>query len=239
MSFTSFKNFICGAFSVTQSNGNMVTTGTAQAAKILTPEVKTDTSAATDLTITTGASKTILLTNVAKISMRPFIEQGSVAGAGKPTIVTRGCSKGYSLPLYAADEELFISEYIAGRWDGASDITLSVIGYLSSAETADDDFALQLSWANKATGSGTWSDSTNDTTVVTNIPDARKAQYSIYKVDFTIDWDLPATDIAASDFFAGRIRRVAVGVGNVEMDGEFVITSIVITYSVNKVFKAA
>ena len=61
MSFTSFKNFICGAFSVTQSNGNMVTTGTAQAAKILTPEVKTDTSAATDLTLTTGALKTVVL----------------------------------------------------------------------------------------------------------------------------------------------------------------------------------
>ena len=61
MSWTVFKNFICGAFSITQSNGNVVTTGTAQVAKILTPEVKTDTSAATDLTITTGALKTLVL----------------------------------------------------------------------------------------------------------------------------------------------------------------------------------
>ena len=220
------------------ADGSVITTQV-DCSLVLTQQVKTDTTIPTDLTLTTGAAKTILLGNVAKLSMRPYIEQGSVAGAGKPTIVTRGCNKGYSLPLYAADEELFISEYIAGRWDGASDITISVIGYLSAAETADDDFALQLSWANKSTGSGIWQDTTTDVTTVTNIPDARKAQYSIYKVEFAVDWDVNDPDIVASDFFSARLRRVAVGVGNVEMDGEFVITSIVITYSVNKVFKAA
>jgi len=61
MSWIILKNLICGAFSVTQSNGNVVTTGTAQVAKILTPEVKTDTSVATDLTITTGVAKTLVL----------------------------------------------------------------------------------------------------------------------------------------------------------------------------------
>lgn len=171
------------------------------------------------------------------LSMRPFIEQGSIAGVGKPTIVTRGASKGYSLPLYAADEELFISEYIAGRWDGASDIVISLIGYLASAEDVDDDFALQVSWANKSTSTGIWQDTTTDVTVVTNIPDARKAQYSIYKVDFTIDWDINDPDIISNDFFAARIRRVAVGAGNTEMSGEFVITSVTIQYQVDKVYK--
>lgn len=182
----------------------------------------------------------IVIGGTSRLSMRPFIEIGKIAVNSKPTIVQRGAASGYSLPIYNSDyEELFISEYIAGRWNGASDITLSIIGYLDTAEDVNDDFALQLSWANKSTGSGTWSDATNDLTVVTNIDTGRNAQYSIYKVDFTIDWDLPAVDIAASDFFAGRIRRVAVGGGNTEMSGEFVITSIVISYTVNKVFKAS
>ena len=178
-----------------------------------------------------------IIYNNGHLSMRPFIEQGSVAGAGKPTIVTRGVSKGYSVPLYAADEELFISEYIAGRWDGASDITISIIGYLSAAEDVGDDFALQVSWANKATSSGVWQNTSTDVEVRTNIDTGRAAQYSIYKVELPIDWNVNDPDIVASDFFAARVRRIAVGGGYTEMSGEFVITSIVITYNVNKVFK--
>lgn len=175
-----------------------------------------------------------------RLSMRPFIEIGKIAQNSKPTIVQRGASAGYSLPIYNSDsEELFISEYIAGRWDGASDITLSIIGYLDTAEDVGDDFALQVSWVNKATSSGVLQNTTTDTTVVTNIDTSRNAQYSIYKVDFPIDWDVNNPDILASDYFAARIRRVAVGGGNVEMAGEFVITMIVITYQVDKIFKVS
>jgi hypothetical protein len=172
-----------------------------------------------------------------RLSMRPFIEIGDIAQNEKPTIVSYGATKGYSLPLYATNEEIFFSEYIAGRWDGASNITISVIGYLDTAETVDDDFNLTLQWQNKATGSGALTSAVNTVYQVTNCPAERNARYSIYKVDFPIDWDLPATDLAASDYFAGRLYRSAVGAGNVEIAGEFVVTMIVITYQVDKVFK--
>jgi len=172
-----------------------------------------------------------------RLSMRPFIEIGDIAVQEKPTVVSYGATKGYSLPLYAANEEIFFSEYIAGRWDGASNITISVIGYLDTAETADDDFNLSLQWQNKATSSGVVPIAVNTIYQVTNCPTGRNVQYSIYKVDFPIDWDLPATDLAASDYFAGRLYRSAVGAGNVEIAGEFVVTMIVITYQVDKVFK--
>lgn len=172
-----------------------------------------------------------------RLSMRPFIEIGDIAVQEKPTVVSYGATKGYSLPLYAANEEIFFSEYIAGRWDGASNITVSVIGYLDTAETVDDDFNLSLQWENKATGSGVVPSAVNTIYQVTNCPTGRNAQYSIYKVDFPIDWDLPNPDVAASDFFAGRLYRSAVGAGNVEIAGEFVVTMIVITYQVDKVFK--
>ena len=95
-----------------------------------------------------------------------------------------------------------------------------------------------LSWSNKSTAGGTVTSTTTDVVVETNCPSPRNAQYSIYKIEFPIDWDLPATDIAASDFWAGRLRRIApAGGGTVEITGEFVVTQIVITYNVDKTFK--
>jgi hypothetical protein len=42
--------------------------------------------------------------------MRPFIEIGDIAVKEKPSIGSYGATKGYSLPLYAADEEIFFSD---------------------------------------------------------------------------------------------------------------------------------
>jgi len=176
------------------------------------------------------------------LSMRPTILTSKVVKVGQdyllvPTQVDYGATSGYSLPLYSAgnDEELYLNEYIAGRWDGASDIVVSVIGYLAIAATANDDFKLQMSWSNKATASGVVLGTVTDVEVDTNIPDARKAQYSIFKVDFTIDWDVNDPDIIASDAFYGRLRRIATA--GTEFAGEFVVTHITIQYQVNKMFK--
>lgn len=180
----------------------------------------------------------------ARLSMRPTLIASKIVKVGadyfvKPTQVDYGASSGYSLPIYASDdEELFFNEMIAGRWDGASDITVSVTGYLSAAEDVDDDFALQLSWANKTPSSGVVPSATTDVEVRTNIATGRSAQYSIYKVDFTIDWDAGTPDIASSDIFLGRLRRIAVGGGYTEMSGEFVVLAVVVTYTVNKMYKA-
>ncbi len=104
-------------------------------------------------------------------------------------------------------------------------------------QDANDDFKLQLSWANKSTSSGIFPATTTDVEVDTNIVDSRKAKYSIYKVEFTVDWDVNDPDIVASDIFCGRLRRVATA--GTEMTGEFVVLAIVMTYQVDKVFKAS
>jgi hypothetical protein len=142
-----------------------------------------------------------------RLSMRPTILPSKVVKVGAdylvvPTMIDYGATTGYSLPLYAAgnDEELYFSEYIAGRWDGASNITVSVIGYLGAAEDANDDFKLQLSWANKSTASGIFPATTTDVEVDTNIVDARKAKYSIYKVEFTIDWDADMSESISTSY---------------------------------------
>jgi hypothetical protein len=181
-----------------------------------------------------------------RLSMRPTILPSKVVKVLAdyfiiPTMVDYAATTGYSFPLYAVgnDEEIYFNEYIAGRWDGASDIEVCVIGYLSAAEDANDDFNLQLSWANKSTSTGIFPATTTDVEVVTNIDNARKAQYSIYKVCFPIDWNLNDPDILVNDLFAARLRRIAVGAGNTEMAGEFVVLSVIITYTVNKIYKEA
>jgi hypothetical protein len=63
---TIYKDLICGALTVTQVNGNVLTTGTLGAGvgtltSLNTPAIKTDTTTPTDLTITNGAVKTLVL----------------------------------------------------------------------------------------------------------------------------------------------------------------------------------
>lgn len=188
---------------------------------------------------------TLAGTAKSKLSMRPTIIASKIVKVGsdyeiKPTQVDRGASSGYSLPIYASDdEEIFFNEAIAGRWDGASDITVSVYGYLSAAEDVGDDFCFRLSWACKSYSTGVWPSATTDVDVWTNIETDRAAQYSRYQVDFVVDWDSPTPDIAAADLFCGRLYRVAVGGGYTEITGEFVVQAIKITYTVDKMYKAA
>lgn len=171
-----------------------------------------------------------------KLTMRPSLNAGKIAGAGKPTAVAIGAHSGYSLPVYNNDnEELFFRDYVPGRWDGASDITVSAICCLAAAEDVGDKFKLQLSWANKETASGAISASTTDVTAEQAVATGRSAQYSIYKLEFTIDWDLPATDVAASDHLAFRLYRIASA--SPAISDEVIILDVIVTYTVDKVFK--
>lgn len=171
------------------------------------------------------------------LTMRPSIVAGKIAQNSKPTPVSIGAHAGYSMPVYNSDdEELFFRDYVAGRWDGASDITVSVIVCLAGAEDVGDKFQLQVSWENKSTGSGVISTSTTDVPVETTIATSRAAQYSIYKVDFTVDWDLPNPDVVASDHIAFRLRRIAAS--SLEVSNEIIVLDCLVTYTVDKIYKA-
>lgn len=135
-----------------------------------------------------------------RLTMRPALVAGRIGAQNKPTPVVVGAHAGYSFPIFNSDdEEIFFREYVAGRWDGLSDITVSVICCLAAAEDVGDYFKFQLSWETKATGSGVISTSTTDVLVEQAVLADRAAQYSIYKLEFTIDWDGPNPDMAASD----------------------------------------
>jgi hypothetical protein len=175
-----------------------------------------------------------------KLTMRPTLISGKIASVSKPTAVNIGVHAGYSLPVWNgtvnADEQMFFREYVAGRWDGASDITISVICCLEQAEDVGDKFQLRISWDNKETGSGVVPATSNDVDVETTIATSRNAQYSIYKVQFPVDWDLPTVDVASSDHIGFRLRRIDASA--LEATGEIIVLDTVITYTVDKMFKA-
>lgn len=172
--------------------------------------------------------------------MRPALVAGRIsAGGGIPTAVTIGSHAAYSLPIWSTPanqyEELYFREFIAGRWNGASDITVSVICALSATEDVGDNFKLKLSWENKETASGVISTSTIDVYAEQAVITGREAQYSIYKLDFAIDWDLPAVDVTASDHIGFRLRRV--DAADPDISNELLILDVIITYTVNKIYK--
>jgi len=177
------------------------------------------------------------VTGTGTLRKRPTLHSGYASTKTKPTPVTIGTHLGYSLPVYNSDdEELFYTELVEGRWNGSSDITVSVICCLASAEDVGDKFQLRLSWNNKATGSGAVSTSETDVDVETTLVTDRNAQYSIYKVDFTLDWDVNDPDIIDSDTLGLRLRRIAAS--SLECSGEIIILDTIVTYTVNKLFKS-
>lgn len=184
--------------------------------------------------ITINGDATYGTGNHKKLSMRPTLISGNLR-TNKPASVTVGCHAGYLLPVYSSNYELFFREYIAGRWDGASNLTVTAICALNAAEDVGDKFNLQLSWE-RATTTGIISTSTTDVPVETTVATSRNAQYSVYKVEFAVNYTAPNPDLAAGDHIAFRLRRL--DATDPDITGDIIILDVIITYTVDKVFKA-
>ena len=166
-------------------------------------------------------SPPILLTGSARswIEFRPDLDPTKLAVNAKPTMVERGIAVGYSLPLYAADEELFYQICVPNRWDNASDIHVHLHGWLDTAQDeAADAVNLTLEWEHFTVG-----DVVPDTnnSVITEVVTGIASQYTVYQFNFTIDYDIDAGDaILADDEIEFRLFRTA---SSHEMVGEVVI----------------
>lgn len=188
--------------------------------------------------ISSGGVITYAGTAKRSLTMRPAFVAGKTAGSGKPTPVAVGVWAGYSMPIYNSDdEELFWRLHFPGRWDGASNITYYLLVCISAAETLGDDFRIQVSW-NHVDGSTGVIDATavQDLTADGDCAADHNAQYSIFTLSFSIDWDIDTPDIIVGDTLAGRVRRIASG--GVEIAGEVIVLDHWLTFTVDKVFKA-
>ena len=151
------------------------------------------------------------------LEFRPDLDFETIRGqAGVPALVTRGIFRGFTLPVYAADnQELFISLCVPGRWDGESDITVEVVCWLSQANDAKN-FQLRLEWEHFTPGV----DAVPATSANVDVETATGAgapQFKSYKVLFT----LPYGDLLADDILQMRLYRIAASIN--ECAGNIVI----------------
>jgi len=153
------------------------------------------------------------------IEFRPDLDPTKLSVNAKPTPVERGIVLGYSLPLYAADEELFYSICVPSRWDGESNIHVHIYGWLDTGQDeAADAVNLSLEWEHFTIGDAI--PSTNNT-IYNETVVGTAAQYTSFQFDFTIDYDIDVGDaILTDDQLAFRLYRVAAGH---EMAGELVV----------------
>jgi len=169
-------------------------------------------------------------------TVRPEINIDEIKKQLVPTQVQAGVFFGYSLPIYAADnEELYFRTDVPGRWTEEDDIIFHVKCCLDQAEDVGDEFRLQFSWEH-APYPGILPATSNDVEVETTLVAGRVAPYDQYEVTFTIDYDIDGagSEIKFHELLGGRLRRVAAA-GD-EIDGEIIILDWHLHYPVNKFY---
>ena len=170
------------------------------------------------------------------IELQPDLDYATLIATGKPTQVTRGVYNGFSLPLYAANEELFFTICIPSRWDGISDIKAHADCWLSLAEDTRN-FNLQLNRMHYTPNSDIVPNTLHDVEVQT-ATGVSAAQYQSYRPDFTIYYNVDTPDdVVSEDILGLRLRRIAVTEG-VECAGEIVINHLGVSFRRNKMGSA-
>ena len=174
----------------------------------------------------------IILQDEEYLTIRPYIEIGKIAQISKPTIVARGVSKGYSFPIYAADdEEVFMCICVPRRWDGVSDPVLVLPVYLDTANTGKN-FKLQASWEHYNAETDIAPATSNDVEIETATGSA--SQYQSYKVNFVFNYDIDGAgnEMSIYDRVCCRLRRIAASAN--EIAGEIVASPPVVKFRRNK-----
>jgi len=156
------------------------------------------------------------------IELRPDLDYETIRGqTGVPTLVTQGLFRGFSLPVYDADnEELFATICVPNRYDEASDIFVHLYCWLAIAEDSKN-FNLQLGWEHYTPGTDIVP-ATSNLVPVQTATGAGAAQFQSYVAAFTLDYDIHTpNNIVADDILALRVRRIAASVD--DCIGEIVI----------------
>lgn len=169
------------------------------------------------------------------LRFRPDLDFSTVQAKGKPTFVTRGPVRGFSLPIWAspanADEELYYYICVPRRWDEKSDIEAHLDCYIDTANP-NKRFKFEIAWAHFTPGVDIVPVTTTVVTVEENTGDVG-AQYQSYVPDFTMDYDVdPGNLVESSDNLFLRLRRV--DASSLEATGEVVITSAEISFRRDK-----
>jgi hypothetical protein len=188
-----------------------------------------------NLTINDGI---VSLNGAAKrsLTIRAGIDYVAQIAHAKPTQVTVGLAKGYSMPIYADDnEELFFSSKVPYRWDSISNISFRIFVAIAAAEDVGDKFKFQFSWENNIYGEPIKT-TIKDVEIEQAILVDRNEQYDIYLMIFDIDYDAygVGNEITSLNIINGRLRRIAAA--EPQITGEVIILDWYMVYNVDKMF---
>jgi len=168
------------------------------------------------------------------LTLRPEINLDEIKKQLVPDQVQRGIFFGYSMPVFADDhEELYISQRVPSRWDGASNIRIKIRIALAGAEDIGDKFKFQLSWEHSPCDT-ILPDTSNDVEVETTILAGHNNAYDKYCVTFTIDYDIDGegNEILAQELLGARLRRIAAS--ELEVANEIIVLDEIVEYQRDK-----
>ena len=166
------------------------------------------------------------------LEIRPELDETLIRANGKPDAVTVGVYRGYSLPLYSANEELFFNICVPDRWNESSDIVIHLDCCLSQAEDTKN-FNLELGWEHYTPGVDIIP-ATANLVPVQAATGATATQYQSYRLNFIIDYDIDGADtIIADDNLGLRIRRIDATAN--EIAGEVIVEHVGVVFIRDKV----
>lgn len=131
-----------------------------------------------------------------------FLDENSSNLQGKPTLVTRGMFKGYSMPTYAVGEELFFRLRVPFRWDGVTNPWFCAITSTSGAEDIGDKYKFQLEWSSEDVGNVIPDSTTETLTQEIVLTDGTAFFATIFAVE------LDATTLISGQNWQGRLKRI-------------------------------
>lgn len=142
-------------------------------------------------------------------SFPPFLDENSSNVANKPSLVTRGVWGGYSLPEYAAGEELLYRMRVPHTWDAEANPWFVAISSISAAEDVGDKYKFQFEWQSED--------------ILHVIPDtiAETLTDEITVADGTafyaeiIAFELDAATLVRGQCLQARLRRIAASASSV------------------------
>lgn len=174
---------------------------------------------------TIGADGKITMGGTSKglMKLRAEMDFTSQISAAKPTQVASGVFKGFSFPVYAADnEELFFKEVVPDEWDGVSDIIFNVKMALSGSEDVGDNFKFQFSWQHSKC-EGIIPSTFNDVEIEAAVLIDRNSQHDQYCFEFVMDYDIGGVgdEIKHQELLGGRLRRI--DATNPDVDNEIIV----------------
>lgn len=136
------------------------------------------------------------------VTYEPYLDENTANVANKPTLVSRGLFNGYSLPVYAAGEELLFRMRVPFTWDGTTAPVMAFITSISAAEDIGDKYKFQLEWASGDVGGVIPAGTTETLTDEITVSDG--TAYYAEIVTFTLT---PAT-LAQGQNLQFRLRRI-------------------------------